>query len=290
MLYIWLDCEGPWKQRGVVLPFRAVEFRFRAALLDPGTHLNVKLRVVSQTEMSTAADTWAIDGDGRVVMETLSWEGRTFDLGPALHGVFHVPTRHTLSQAVEDANLPEGGLVGAVIDSLTLDFLQSSHGVWETTIAYSIFDREHRVAWEGIPGTPEEKLQWLLQQAAAKDTVRNYLADRHGLTVASPDIQLEPGNGCVVPVGAWQSNDIPALEVVTAVCDHVAVAVLARQATSALGAAVVRIGSPDLDTVRDQAVQLAARNAGIEDPHLPTSAKSWQQEDFLLAVVVQAPA
>ena len=122
----------------------------------------------------------------------------------------------------------EPPLTGCICDVLSIDFMGSSHGVWQTVIAYSIFDRADRETWGTLPLEGDERTLWLLRRAVAKDAIRYHVREHHGRLLASPDIKLrEEGPSCFMAEGRWMAElGHPVLQVTVTHQGSVAAAVL----------------------------------------------------------------
>ena len=255
VLYIWLDCEGSRKKKVVVLPYRVKEIRFFGPLQPENTVLKTTLRKVSLTDMAAEVDIRAVDDEGRVVIEMLSWESRTFAVTPALHGVFHTPTSSHVSDVCEipglDSQSPDGP-VCCISSSVSAEFLRSSHGVWETMLAYSVFDEAGRGQWKGMEGDEKRRIQWLLGRTVAKEAVRRFLVKRHDLQTASPDVKITVDeNGKPLAGGTWEEKIRGGLEISIAHAGDVAVAVAGPASAGALGIDVEPGGQMNADLLQE---------------------------------------
>lgn len=233
MLYLWRDLEGPLKRRAIVLPFRTRHIRFFQPPLPEGSTVRVTLETVSENEMSASANVRVIDDTGHLVMELQEWEARVFRVSPSVHGVFHTPENGFASEEVDTG---DDSVTCCLSTELSLDFLGSSHGVWRTMLAYSVFDREDREAWKRLEMDDVSRSQWLLEQAVAKDAVRRHLMRMYGLHAASPDVHTESaGAGRVRVTGTWESALRGPLRVVATHAGHVAAAAVCEEGACAIG-------------------------------------------------------
>lgn len=177
----------------VFLPFRIQGVQWYRPLMEPGERFDVHLEVVKRGDMSAAADIYAYDSKGRVVLGIQGWEDRDFYVTPGLHQLTHEPLRYHFSEEVAlpaGSVLPAGAVLCASPASLPKDFFTSGHRVWEQVLSMIVLSREERAFFRAMKAIDQRKAEWLLGRTAAKDAVRLFLQRNHGLRVGAADVEI----------------------------------------------------------------------------------------------------
>jgi phosphopantetheinyl transferase len=71
-------------------------------------------------------------------------------------------------------------------------YLEQGWSIWQRAIAHLSLSRDERRLWYALPGKAARRTEWLLGRIAAKDAVRQWAAQQHGLHLAPADVEILP--------------------------------------------------------------------------------------------------
>jgi acyl transferase domain-containing protein/phosphopantetheinyl transferase len=149
---------------------------------------------------------------------------------------------------------------------------ETDEGSWPQILAALILNRRERAAYRVMAGSEAHRRDWLLGRLVAKDAVRLFLADRHGLEVAAADLEI-----------AMDESGRPRLDedVERALGVEVALS-LSHTDGNAVAVAAAREGGRsigvDLERLDDQHRDLAVSLFGSDERELLDAANGRQSE------------
>jgi acyl transferase domain-containing protein/phosphopantetheinyl transferase len=131
-----------------------------------------------------------LDETGRVIARLTGWHDRYFEPPRQYFRCRLRPQTEFLSQPWMQA---ETGRVCRRIDNRSADYLERSFGIWKRALAHLSLTQRERAFWYGLPENGSRRTEWLLGRTAAKDAIRQWAQERHGVQLAPADIEILPG-------------------------------------------------------------------------------------------------
>jgi len=185
----WLTDKYDWNH--ACFPFHVGQYTQYRDPLPPGTPLVCRgaLRLVPQ-EQRLQARFELIAPDGRMVARATGWESRTFLIPDALCKFRLDPVNRFLSRAWPQPAAPgEPWIVRA--DYFPEGLLDEAWGVWKRVLANMVLcasEREH--FYHRLPAAGARREEWLMGRIAAKDAVRLWAKQKHGVQLAPADVEI----------------------------------------------------------------------------------------------------
>ena len=172
-----------------------------------------------------------IDNDGILLAQLDGWSDRYFSISHRFYRSRLWPRREFVSEPVSDA---PGGAVIRRIDREREAYLDQGGGIWKRVLAHLTLSRRERRRWYELPKQGERQTEWLLGRVAAKDAVRQWARERHGIEIAPADIEILPDQfgRPVVECPALQGRAMPAVSISH---DRAAVLGIAAEADERIG-------------------------------------------------------
>ncbi|NJN19076.1 MAG: acyltransferase domain-containing protein [Oscillochloris sp.] len=185
----------------LVFPFRLGALRLFGPPPPAGTRFDCRAQIaldgpVVRSQLSL------VDADGRIYAAFEDWEDRRFDLPPVFRNLILAPESGTLSREWPIS-------ADATVRRLSLsDFppgLLSDHGeIWLRVLAWLMLGRNERMRWQELRTPFQRRAEWLLARVAAKEALRERLADSYGLHVHQADIEItSTEHGAPQFAGPW---------------------------------------------------------------------------------------
>src|SRR5205814_2264594 len=100
-------------------------------------------------------------------------------------------------------------LVARRIDltSLPKTLFSAAGGIWLRTVAAATLTRAERQQFREARFSESRRIEWLCGRIAAKEAVRQFLEERHGLALCPADIEIAvDARGRPYPRGAWSEK------------------------------------------------------------------------------------
>jgi phosphopantetheinyl transferase len=193
----------------VVFPFRLEALHLYGPAAAASERLKCQARIALVGDQQVRSDLDVVDSGGRLRARLVGWWDRRFDLPKSFLRFIHAPREVVLS---EPWPAPVGDLAARsgirahrlALESFPPAFFTAHGGVWQRVLAHLVLGSRERELWRGLRTPEPRRLEWLLGRVAAKDALRAFLAERHGIRLAPADIEILPDeNGRPVPAGAW---------------------------------------------------------------------------------------
>jgi acyl transferase domain-containing protein/phosphopantetheinyl transferase len=195
----------------VVFPFHLEALHLYGPAPTPSERLKCQARIALVGDQQTRSDLDVVDSDGRVRARFTGWWDRRFDVPKPFLRFLHAPREVLLSEMWTAPGAPASAK-GLRAHRLALDgfpsaFFTAHGGVWQKALALLILGPRERELWRALRTPEPRRLEWLLGRVAAKDAIRAFLAERHGVRVAPADVEILPDeNGRPVPSGTWTKD------------------------------------------------------------------------------------
>ncbi len=282
-------------ERGIVVfPFHVEALELYGPALPAGERVRCLARIALIGEHRVKSDLDVVRNDGRVWARFVGWEDRRFDVPAPFLGFLRAPREVVLSESWSPPIAWRPGERGVSVsrasrDDFPADFLTAHGGIWRKALAHAVLGRREREEWLALALDEPGRLGWLLQRLVAKDAVRRWLRQRHGLALCPADIEISLDDaGRPVASGAWSRGEIapPLLSVDQS--DGVAVAVVTENdSVAGLGVHVERVGlaQPHDGSRESAAADVVRPEAGPDGGSVPgrcamrAIAKSLGQDD-----------
>ena len=231
-----------------VFPFHLEALHLYGPAPAAGETLECRARIALVGEQQVRSDLDVVDPDGRLRLRLVGWWDRRFDVPKRFLRFLHAPRDARLS---EPWPAPVGGLADGgfrayrlALDGFPPALFTAHGGIWQRALAHLALGRREREIWRGLRTPEPRRLEWLLGRVVAKDALRAFLEERHGLRLAPADVEILPdANGRPVPGGAW-TRDVPRAPILSlSHAGGVAVAVVGEgQAGAGVGVDVEHAG------------------------------------------------
>ncbi len=200
-----LDATGQavafWSQErldahGDIFPFRLEALDCYQPLRPAGTPFDCRIFVTSVTETAMSSDIEVVDGEGRLHYRMRGWHDRRFAPPRSQWDLRISSGRSFAGQPWPDPIAAWSGAAGAVcylVEDLSSELLESSHGIWAEVLARLMLSRREHEQWDRLRGAlSKRRFEWLRGRCAAKDAVRHLLRERAGAMPAAADVELIP--------------------------------------------------------------------------------------------------
>lgn len=134
-----------------------------------------------------------VSPEGRLLFRIRQKEQRCREYPRAFHlSVYWPEAGAHLSESWDAEGLP--GIARIVREDVS-EFLDTSWGIWSRALAHMTLDAPERAAYYTLPAA--ERSRWLCERNAAKDAVREWAKQRHGLELFPADIVLDGPPECL---------------------------------------------------------------------------------------------
>jgi phosphopantetheinyl transferase len=153
----------------------------------PGARVRCRLAAAFAGETQIDARFDLIDAAGRVIARQRGRRDRYFRVPESFYRCRLDPQRHFLSRSCE-ADVPDVAV--RRLDPFPEHFLEEGWGIWARVLAHLVLAPDELVAWYARSGPARVRAQWLLGRVAAKDAVRQWMAERHALVLAPVDVEI----------------------------------------------------------------------------------------------------
>jgi phosphopantetheinyl transferase len=146
-----------------------------------------RIRLLRDGRISSDID---LVGAGRAILARLTgWQYRRFDWTRRFTEFGLAPQRGMLSSPwpAPVSRLPDGARC------CRIHHAEIGGGSWLPMLASLILNRQERTAWSQVAGSEAQQQAWLLGRLVAKDAVRLFLGDNHGVQLAAADVEIVVG-------------------------------------------------------------------------------------------------
>lgn len=168
-----------------------------------------------------------LDERGVLLAEVAGWSDRFFAISHRFYRCRLLPQQAYLSDPWMQQ---ETSRICRRIERQREAYLEQGWGIWRRVLAHLTLSRQERAHWYALPETGPRRTEWLLGRIAAKDAVRQWAEERHGLRLAPADIEILPDslNRPLVHCAALASGIAPVVSIT-----HTGTAVVAAAADPA---------------------------------------------------------
>jgi acyl transferase domain-containing protein/phosphopantetheinyl transferase len=189
-----------------LFPYRVASFDIFESSPPVGTLLECRVLRRFESDMVIHSDIEVLDRTGKVYYRLKGWETRRFPQPPRFLHLRVDPHGAYVSAPWPD--IAPAGTVCRRIDDLSSEFLESSHEIWLKALAYLALNPKERSEWEGMKGVSKRRHEWLLGRCAAKDAVRELVAQT-GRIICAADVEIGyDAHGKPVVLGEWAAIQI----------------------------------------------------------------------------------
>jgi phosphopantetheinyl transferase len=135
------------------------------------------------------ADFEFVNPQGVVYARLAGWSDRYFSISHRYYRCQLSPQREFFSEPWMQL---ESGRICRRIEIEREVYLEQGWSIWKRALAHLSLSREERLLWYALPGKGARRTEWLLGRIAAKDAVRQWAAQEHGLHLAPADVEILP--------------------------------------------------------------------------------------------------
>lgn len=184
----WLTERFAWGFN--CFPYHVGSFRQYAAMPPAGTKVICRCDVKMTDPLRIEAHLDVLDADGRLLMRATNWEDRKFTVPEAYYSFRMAPQTAFLSEPFQAETLAAAGVIARRVPAFDDGFLDQGFSIWKRVLANLVLNDDERRDWYALPVTGPQREAWLLGRVAAKDAVRVWLQQTHGVAVAPSDIAI----------------------------------------------------------------------------------------------------
>lgn len=188
-------------------PFQVDSFQQFAPMPVAGERALCRAVIIFTDEKQIRADFDLLDTRGRVIARLQAWQDRHFSIP---HTFYECRLHPQTAQMSVPWMQNEVGLVIRRVNAFPENFLDDAWAIWKRVLAHIMLNTNERAAWYALPEQGPRRTDWLLGRIAAKDAVRQWARQQHGIVLAPADIEIRT-NGQGKPL-----VDCPALASVVA--------------------------------------------------------------------------
>ena len=185
----WLTEKYSWDW--TCFPFQVGHYTQYADPPAPGSRLICRGDVAHKDGVRIEAHFDVFDEHGRLIMRAANWGSRTFTIARNLHHFRIDPvTRFMFDPWMTQALAPRG-MAARLLQPFAEGYLDQGGGLWQRMIANLVLNSdERRIFYRELPASGPRREEWLVGRIAAKEAVREWLAQQHGLRLACADIEI----------------------------------------------------------------------------------------------------
>ncbi len=184
----WLTERYTWGFN--CFPYHVGSFRQYAPMPPAGTKVVCRCDVRMTDPLRIEAHFDVLDAEGRLLMRATHWEDRKFTVPERFYAFRMAPQTAFLSEAYQADTLATAGVVARKLPAFDEGFLDQGFSIWKRVLANLVLNEDERRDWYALPVTGTQREAWLLGRVAAKDAVRVWLQQNHGVLVAPSDIEI----------------------------------------------------------------------------------------------------
>lgn len=183
----WLTERFGWQYN--CFPYWVQRMDLYAAPPPAGTRLFCRCDVELTDEHTIIAAFDVVDAEGGVMARAEGWTDRRFPIPQWLHTYRLDPPTRCLSET--DTAIARPDCAVRRMHAFPEGFLEAGGGLWAVMVAHMLLGHGERPRFHALPEQGSRREEWLVGRIAAKESVRDWLSQRHGLAVASADIEIE---------------------------------------------------------------------------------------------------
>ena len=185
----WLTEKYSWDW--TCFPFQVGHYTQYADPPAPGSRLICRGDVAHKDGVRIEAHFDVFDEQGRLIVRAANWGSRTFTIAKNLHHFRIDPVTRFMSEPWMTQALAPRGMAARLLQPFAEGYLDQGGGLWQRMIANLVLNSdERRIFYRELPATGPRREEWLVGRIAAKEAVREWLAQQHGLRLASADIEI----------------------------------------------------------------------------------------------------
>ena len=137
------------------------------------------------------ADFEFVNPQGAIYARLAGWSDRYFSISHRYYRCQLWPRREFFSEPWMQL---ETGRICRRIEIEREAYLEQGWNIWKRALAHLSLSREERLLWYALPARGVRRTEWLLGRIAAKDAVRQWAAQEHGLHLAPADVEILPNS------------------------------------------------------------------------------------------------
>lgn len=187
-LYYWLQEQFGGEIN--CFPFQIGRLSLYAPPPASGTQLISRARILSSGKDRLSGSIDAFDAHGRLLMRMDTLEDRTFTVPARFYQYRLDPARRFIGEPWMEGLLPPG-LCARRMEPFADDLLSSGGALWGRGLAHMTLNRAERARYYALPASGPRREEWLMGRIAAKEAARDWFWNRHQLTLASADIEID---------------------------------------------------------------------------------------------------
>ncbi|MGQ0620034.1 MAG: beta-ketoacyl synthase N-terminal-like domain-containing protein [Panacagrimonas sp.] len=187
-LYYWLQEQFGGEIN--CFPFQIARLSMHAPPPPAGTQVISRAHILSKTQDRLAGSIDAFDAAGRLLMRMEMLEDRTFTVPARFYQYRLDPARRFISERWMEGLLPTG-LCARRIEPFADELLSSGGGLWGRGLAHMTLNRAERARYYALPSSGPRREEWLMGRIAAKEAARDWFLNRHQITLASADVEID---------------------------------------------------------------------------------------------------
>ena len=185
----WLTEKYSWDW--TCFPFQVGHYTQYADPPAAGSRLICRGDVAHKDGVRIEAHFDVFDEQGRLIMRAAHWGSRTFTIARNLHHFRIDPVTRFMSDHWMPDLLAPRGIAARLLQPFAEGYLDQGGGLWQRMIANLVLNaEERRLFYRELPAVGPRREEWLVGRIAAKDAVRDWLAQQHGLRLACADIEI----------------------------------------------------------------------------------------------------
>ncbi|WP_051748668.1 type I polyketide synthase [Nevskia soli] len=185
----WLTEKFSWDW--TCFPFQVGHYTQYADPPPAGTRLICRGDVAHKDGVRIEAHFDVFDEQGRLIVRAANWGSRTFTIAKNLHHFRIDPVTRFMSDPWMTQALAQRGMAARLLQPFAEGYLDQGGGLWQRMIANLVLNTdERRIFYRELPPNGPRREEWLVGRIAAKEAVREWLAQQHGLHLASADIEI----------------------------------------------------------------------------------------------------
>ncbi|GEM_PF-1752493 len=180
----WIDER--WTGWYGAFPFYAESYEQFAALPPAGERLRCVAFIKDHGDVA-AADVEFQRADGAVLYRYRDLRHRRFDLTADLMACIRTyDVEYWLTEPLVVGRSP----VARLLDGERHDLVRPDRGIFLQSVAHGVLTARERETWVALPQGSPRRAQWLMGRIAAKDAVRQWASERHGVSLSPLDVEV----------------------------------------------------------------------------------------------------
>lgn len=170
------------KEGYVLFPVRIEEIELFRENLAPGERAKINLRVRDVQQRKLTADMDILAPDGSLWMRVTGWTDWRFYWDDVFYDFWRFPRDHFVSERIDVGD-------AGVECRMLAPFGEMGTSIWENLWAHLILSSGELHEYRAMHA-PEARSSWIFGRAAAKDAVRAWLLEHHGVSLFPAEVEI----------------------------------------------------------------------------------------------------